>query len=87
VPEGEIDLICRSGPVLAFVEVRTRADTAFGRPGETIGAGKQEALRRAAQRYLELLGRPEVFYRFDVVEVMLVTGEVPACSLHQDWFS
>ena len=86
-PVGEIDLVCRCGDVLAFVEVRTRASTDFGRPGETIDPRKQEALRRTAARYLELLGRPDVYYRFDAVEVMLVTGQVPACSLHQDWFS
>ncbi|MEZ5405672.1 MAG: YraN family protein [Verrucomicrobiia bacterium] len=30
---GEIDLICRDGEVLAFVEVKARSSTEFGRPG------------------------------------------------------
>src|SRR5450631_1027088 len=51
---GEIDLVCRHGDVLVFVEVKTRADEAFGRPAEAIGMGKEEALRHAARRYLEL---------------------------------
>ncbi len=84
---GEIDLICRHGKILAFVEVRTRAGIEFGRPGETIGAKKEEALRRAAERYLRMLDHPGINHRFDVVEVMLETGKVPACTLHQDWFS
>jgi putative endonuclease len=85
--EGEIDLVCRDGEVLAFVEVRSRASVDFGRPAETVTPAKEKALRQAAARYLELLNRPDIFYRFDVVEVMLVTGEVPRCELHQDWFS
>jgi Holliday junction resolvase-like predicted endonuclease len=48
---------------------------------------KEKALRQAASRYLALLNRPDIFYRFDVVEVMLVTGQMPVCTLHQDWFS
>ena len=51
---GEIDLVCRHGEVLVFVEVSTRATVDFGRPAETIDAGKEEALRHAARRYLEL---------------------------------
>jgi putative endonuclease len=85
--EGEIDLVCRCGEVLAFVEVRSRASADFGRPAETVTSAKEKALRQAAARYLALLNRTDVFYRFDVVEVMLVTGQVPVCTLHQDWFS
>ncbi len=85
--EGEIDLVCRCGEVLAFVEVRSRASADFGRPAETVDPPKEKALRQAAARYLQLLNRPDIFYRFDVVEVMLVTGEVPRCELHRDWFS
>jgi putative endonuclease len=84
---GEIDLVCREGEVLAFVEVRSRASADFGRPAETVTPAKEQALRQAAARYLAMLGRPDIFYRFDVVEVMLVSGEVPKCELHRDWFS
>jgi putative endonuclease len=84
---GEIDLVCRHGDVLAFVEVRTRADETFGRPAETIDARKEDALRHAARRYLELLKRDDITYRFDAVEVKLKTGAIPVCTLLPDLFA
>ena len=84
---GEIDLVCRHGKVLAFVEVRTRADETFGRPAETIDARKEDALRHAARRYLELLQRDDITYRFDAVEVKLKAGEVPVCTLVPNLFA
>jgi putative endonuclease len=84
---GEIDLVCRCGELLVFVEVRTRATLAFGRPAESIDAAKQESLRYAASRYLRLLDLPTVHHRFDAVEVMLQPGQVPACILHRDLFA
>jgi len=84
---GEIDLVCRHKDSLVFVEVRTRASDDFGRPIETIGADKQEALRHAARRYLELLKRDDIYYRFDAVEIMLQPGQIPVCSLIVDIFA
>lgn len=83
---GEIDLICRCGNLLVFVEVRSRANDLYGRPVETIDPAKQERLRRAARRYLELLDRRDILHRFDAVEVMLNPGQVPVCTLQPDLF-
>jgi putative endonuclease len=85
---GEIDLICRHGRVLVFVEVRTRDRVDFGRPAESIGPAKQEALRYAAERYLaQLDDRATIYHRFDAVEVLMTEGRVPACHLIEDLFS
>jgi putative endonuclease len=84
---GEIDLVCRHGDVLVFVEVKTRAEVDVVRPAETIDARKEEALRSAARRYLELLNREDVTYRFDAVEVRLKAGEIPACTLLPNYFA
>jgi putative endonuclease len=85
-PRGEIDLVCRCGDVLVFVEVRSRSSSDFGRPVETIGADKRDSLRYAAERYLGLLEDREIFHRFDAVEIMLVPGQVPVCTLHPNLF-
>ncbi|MGY0505505.1 YraN family protein [Luteimonas sp. e5] len=50
--DGELDLVMRDGDVLVFVEVRYRADAAFGGAAASIGAAKQRRLIRAAQRFL-----------------------------------
>jgi len=84
---GEIDLVCRHGEVLVFVEVKTRADETFGRPSEAIDERKEEALRNAARRYLELLDNEEIVYRFDAVEVRLKAGDIPTCTLLPNYFA
>jgi putative endonuclease len=86
-PRGEIDLICRDGDMLVFVEVRSRENLDFGRPAESIGPGKEDSLRYAAERYLALLGRDDLLYRFDAVEVLLAEGRVPECALIRNLFS
>lgn len=69
---GEIDLIMRDGPVLVFVEVRTRRNTRFGGAAASVNRAKQEKLIRAAQYFLPRLteryfaGHPPAC-RFDVV--------------------
>ncbi len=79
-PEGgEVDVVCRDGEVLAFVEVKTRTGEGFGRPIDAVTAGKRLLIARGAMAWLRLLDRPpgSVNYRFDVVEVLLGDGEPP----------
>ena len=51
---GELDLICRRGPDLVVVEVKTRTDDAFGTPAEAVGSRKRPALMAAAAEYRAL---------------------------------
>jgi putative endonuclease len=62
---GEIDLICRDGKVLVFVEVRLRTRSDFGGAAASITTSKQRRIILAAQHYL--LGKPECDCRFDCV--------------------
>lgn len=66
----EIDLVCRDGEVLVFVEVKARAAGAMVPGYHAIDARKKRVLRRAIDAYLTKLGEsaPPTF-RFDVVEV------------------
>jgi len=62
---GEIDLICRDGKTLVFVEVRLRSRNDFGGAGASITATKRRRIILAAQHYLA--GKPECACRFDCV--------------------
>jgi putative endonuclease len=74
----ELDLVCRDGEVLVFVEVKARAAHALVPGYNAITARKKKALRRACATYLRALGaaQPRTF-RFDVVEVATQAGGGP----------
>jgi putative endonuclease len=78
----EIDLVCRDGDVLVFVEVKTRAVGALVPGYYAVDARKKRALRRAVEAYLRQLHPAPRTYRCDVVEVALPAGEAPPEILH-----
>ena len=73
---GDVDLIAWQGPMLCFVEVKTRTarDTS---PAEiAVDPHKRNILRRLARRYVrQLPGQPAPQIRFDVISVYLVPGQ------------
>jgi len=72
---GELDLVCRDGKTLVFVEVRLRRNAAFGGAAASITARKQQRVILAARHYLAAHGASsatEHACRFDCV---LLDGE------------
>jgi putative endonuclease len=70
----EIDLICRDGDVMVFVEVKARSAGALVPGYYSVDRRKKKALRRVIHAFLtSLKSRPRTF-RFDIVEVELVAG-------------
>jgi putative endonuclease len=65
----ELDLVCRDGDALVFVEVKTRAATALVPGYYAVGARKKRVLLRAATAYLRALRPPPATFRLDIVEV------------------
>jgi len=72
---GEIDLIARYKDTVVFVEVKTRAGSAYGRPGEAVDYAKQQKMIKTAMTYIQenQLDEQDMGYRFDILEV-LYTG-------------
>jgi putative endonuclease len=67
----EIDLVCRDGEALVFVEVKARAAGALVPGYYAVDERKKRALQRAAEVYLARLRPKPRTFRFDVVEVAL----------------
>jgi putative endonuclease len=77
---AELDLVCRDGEALVFVEVKTRAAGALVPGYYAVDRRKKRALLRACEAYLaQLAARPRTF-RFDVVEVALPEVPGPAAA-------
>lgn len=83
VGRGELDLIVRRGPVLAFVEVKARRTRRCGTPEDAVDRAKQRQVARLAE--LWLAARPWAMggvrdVRFDIVAVDLTS--YPAAVRH-----
>ncbi len=83
---GEIDIVCRDGDTLVFVEVKTRGSEDFGRPYETIRSDQKRRISRGALAWLRMLDNPDILFRFDVVEVLMRETAEPQIELIRNAF-
>ena len=67
---GELDLVCRAGDTLVFVEVKTRKAGSRAAPHQALTPAKRARLARAAAEYLSAHGGWDAPCRFDLVEVV-----------------
>ncbi len=86
--KGEIDLVGYDGPVLAFIEVKTRAaaSEAFGKPEEAVTTEKRRRLSRMARHFLAERRIVEATCRFDVLAIESRPGRRPVARLHRGAF-
>ena len=66
----EIDIIASRNNKLHFVEVKTRTNTKFGLPEESVSQAKMNRLKTAAEAYLYLHPEWELI-QFDVIAIMI----------------
>ena len=74
----EIDLVCRDGEVLVFVEVKSRTAGALVPGYHAVDERKKRVLRRAAEAYLARLPAKPRTFRCDIVEVTFPAGAAAA---------
>jgi len=67
--QWELDLICRDGDTLVFVEVKTRAAGTMGSPADGLTRAKRARLVRAAGQYLTKNDLWDLPCRFDLAGV------------------
>jgi putative endonuclease len=85
---GDVDLIAWQGPMLCFVEVKTRTARDAAPAEIAVDSHKRNTLRRLAHQYVRQLPQetaPPV--RFDVLSVYLVPGEKKAFEHFEGAFS
>jgi putative endonuclease len=68
---GEIDIIAEQGADLVFIEVKTRSDTLFGSPFDSVTVTKQRQLSKVALAYMSKQNCHNRPARFDVVGIHL----------------
>lgn len=66
-PEGELDIIARTGRTLVVCEVKTRTGTRYGHPAEAVTLAKLHRLRRLAATWLSHHGGGYDQVRIDVL--------------------
>jgi len=87
--KGEIDLVGFDGPVLAFVEVKTRTSkpASVSLPEDAITADKRRFLGRMARQFLSDRRLDGVNWRYDVLAIESRAGYRPVVRLHKGAFA
>lgn len=86
VRRGEVDLVCRDGATLCFVEVRSRSRLDFGTPAASIDVRKARRVVLAATDWAIRHGGLAQDMRFDVVAVDLSHLDGPRFELFRSAF-
>ena len=67
---AEIDVVAYDGPILCFVEVKTRVSDDFALPQANVDLRKRRQIARAARGYRRMMGLAAAAFRYDVVTVV-----------------
>ena len=79
----EVDIIANDKQTLHFIEVKTRKQTPFGHPEESVSRKKINNLKNAAEEYL--YQHPEwIRIQFDVLSITLIKNAEPEFFLIED---
>lgn len=93
VINAEIDIVAYQGPVLCFIEVKTRASDWFAPPQVNVDVHKQRQIARAARVYRRMLDLVDAPYRYDVLSLILPASDVegpavaPSTTLLRNFWS
>jgi putative endonuclease len=93
--KGEIDMVGYDGPVLAFVEVKTRTKIAQSEkfaelqatPESAVNIEKRHNISRVARQFLRARHIESAECRFDVLAIETQPGQKPLVRLHKGAFN
>ncbi len=73
-PVGEIDIVSCKDEYICFTEVRSRSDSSYGEPYETVTFPKQKKISKTAKYFIA--ENPHYYnrysFRFDVASVLFI---------------
>jgi putative endonuclease len=85
---GELDLVMvDTDGTIVFVEVRTKADSDFASPEDSITTPKKTKLLRTARYFLTTNNIEDRPYRFDVVAIVLDKSARPDIKHYKNAFT
>ena len=88
IVNAEIDIVAYDGPVLCFIEVKTRASDDFAPPQVNVDLRKRRQIARAARGYRRMLRLTAAPYRYDVVTVVSPSdGSKPRIELLKNFWT
>ena len=91
IVNAEIDIVGYDGPVLCFIEVKTRASDWYAAPEANVDLRKQRQITRAARVYRRLFGQMAARYRYDVMSLVWPVANdqitIPRLELLQDFWN
>ena len=82
---GEIDIVCRDGRTVVFVEVKAREGRVFGEAAEAVTVTKRRRIVSLATEYLARHHLSDQPCRFDVVSIQIESG-APVVQVIQNAF-
>ena len=80
---AEVDIIATKNDVLYIVEVKTRTNTTFGMPEESVSKTKFNLLQLAAEAYMYLNTR-YILLQFCIIAIILPKGQPPEIMMFED---
>jgi putative endonuclease len=84
---GEIDIIALDGPVLCFIEVKTRRSEDFAPAIAAVDAGKQRQIVRTARMYRKLFAIRDIPIRYDAITLVIPDGGEPKIELTKGFWN
>ncbi|MGE5329718.1 MAG: YraN family protein [Deltaproteobacteria bacterium] len=79
---GEIDIIAQKEEYIIFIEVKTRTNSNYGFPIESISLKKRKSIIKSAKVFLLQKKITDSAVRFDVIEVLTGTGKDSSCNIN-----
>jgi len=73
--KSEIDIICKEGNTIVFVEVKTRSSIKFGHPEEFVDTAKSAKIIEGAESYMRE-NNWDGAIRFDIISILIKNEKI-----------